>query len=127
MNVIFEFIKKIWNFLADNLETYDDEDYSPSSTKINPATGLPMSEEVDINGNPYGCSNSISDYDPLINPATGLPMSGGIDIAGNPYGSGSSSSSCSDSTIDYHDNNSSHSFSSGYEYTSYSSSSSDDY
>ena len=45
---------------------------------INPASGLPMTGGIDIQGNPLGHSD--------INPASGLPMTGGIDIQGNPFG-----------------------------------------
>ena len=52
--------------------------------EINPATGLPTSNGIDVGGNPYGVDLSSS-FD-SINPATGLPASNGIDVGGNPYG-----------------------------------------
>ena len=53
--------------------------------KINPATGLPTSNGIDVGGNPYGVDLSSS-FD-SINPATGQISYGGVDVLGNPYGS----------------------------------------
>ena len=66
------------------------EDLSSSFDSINPATGLPTSNGIDVGGNPYGV-NLSSSFD-SINPATGLPTSNGIDVGGNPYGVDLSSS-----------------------------------
>ncbi len=56
------------------------------TSDTNPATGLPMSGPVDVQGNPYGVD--LHGGFPPINHASGLPMNGstGIDIGGNPFG-----------------------------------------
>ena len=80
------------NFLMNDINTNDPSFFngvninnsSSIHHKINPATGLPTSNGIDVGGNPYGVDLSSS-FD-SINPATGLPASNGIDVGGNPYG-----------------------------------------
>ena len=81
------------SFLNSTFSINDVNTNNPSSihhNEINPATGLPISNEFDVGGNPYGVDLSGS-FD-SINPATGLPTSNGIDVGGNPYGIDLSSS-----------------------------------
>jgi len=57
---------------------------------VNPTSGLPMMDGLDVEGNPYGVSTSlITTFDDGINPASGLSMMGGLDVGGNLYGTNS--------------------------------------
>ena len=68
-----------------SMNTGNSNNSSSIHHKINPATGLPTSNGIDVGGNPYGVDLSSS-FD-SINPATGQISYGGVDILGNPYGS----------------------------------------
>ena len=68
-----------------SMSSVNSNNSSSIHNEINPATGLPTSNGIDVGGNPYGVDLSSS-FD-SINPATGQISYGGVDVLGNPYGS----------------------------------------